>query len=312
MKAFVTGACGFIGSHLAETLVAAGHNVTAMAIINARDTFGWLDECEGMTKVRGDVRDAEQMRRLIKGHDIVFHLAALGSVPYSYEAPRSVFDTNAGGTLNVLEACREAGAKLVHTSTSEVYGTALYTPQDEKHPLQAQSPYAASKIAADKLVEAYTCTYGMDTVTLRPFNTYGPRQSERAVIPSIIRQALDPQCKLIRLGSISTKRDFLYVEDTARAFIAVARMNGVWNAGSGITRTIEEVAYQIQCLTTLKNLKADESRKRPIQSEVYCLQANGDSLSPHWGARIILPQGLKHTIDWWRTREFRPDLDMVA
>lgn len=313
MKAFVTGACGFIGSHLAEALVAAGHDVTAMAIYSARDTFGWLDECEGMRKVRGDVRDAEQMRRLIKGHDIVFHLAALGSVPYSYEAPRSVFETNATGTLNVLEACREAGAKLVHTSTSEVYGTARYTPQDINHPLQAQSPYAASKIAADKLVEAYTNTFDMDTVTLRPFNAYGPRQSERAVIPSIIRQALDPRCEKIEIGNPSTSRDLTYVADTVRAFLAVMSLHGTWNAGTGRAAQIGGMAHVIskKCGGE-KRISSVLSRRRPDGSEVGNLVADIGPISQYWEPQITLTEGLKLTIGWWRTRTFRPDLGMVA
>lgn len=339
MKTFVTGACGFIGSHLAEALVREGHDVTAMAIINARDTFGWLDDVAtpeycppsanvrpgeitwvhaNLQKVRGDVRDAEQMRRLIKGHDIVFHLAALGSVPYSYEAPRSFIDTNVTGTLNVLEACKEAGAKLVHTSTSEVYGTALYTPQDEKHPLQAQSPYAASKIAADKLVEAYTCTYGMDTVTLRPFNTYGPRQSERAVIPTIIRQALDPQCKIIRLGNQATARDFVYVADTVDAFMACIGLSGVFNCTGNLQFPISAVAEIIirnQLFGSPKEVVfGNEGLTRPAESEVERLQGDFSKLEEATGWRPQTPfvQGISNTIDWWRTREFRPDIGMVA
>lgn len=316
MKAFVTGACGFIGSHLTEALIKEGHDVTAMAIISARDTFGWLDEIE-VRKVRGDVRDAEQMRRLIAGHDIVFHLAALGSVPYSYEAPRSFIDTNITGTLNVLEACKETGAKLVHTSTSEVYGTALYTPQDEKHPLQAQSPYAASKIAADKLVEAYTCTYGMDTVTLRPFNTFGPRQSERAVIPSFIRQALDPDCEEIRLGDTTPKRDFLYVADTVQAFLEASKLDGgTWNVGAGTSYGICIVCSLINEIMAPKKLitSNDKERLRPDHSEVMELQADPLAFmdATIWQPGTSLEQGLKYTIDWWRTRESRPDVGMVA
>lgn len=307
MKAFVTGACGFIGSHLAEALVKEGHDVTAMAIISARDTFGWLDEID-IRKVRGDVRDAEQMRSLIKGHDIVFHLAALGSVPYSYEAPRSFIDTNVTGTLNVLEACKATGAKLVHTSTSEVYGTALYTPQDEKHPLQAQSPYAASKIAADKFVEAYHRTYEMSCVTVRPFNCYGPRQSERAVIPSIIRQAFDPSCKEIKVGNLKTRRDFSYVSDTVAAFIKVMSYDGVWNHGYGTSDTIQTIVDAIKfTYDVTKPVVSDPDRLRPETSEVFDLVSGGKL-----HARLGLAEGLTKTVAWWRTREFRPDVGMVA
>lgn len=310
MKAFVTGACGFIGSHLAEALVKKGHDVTAMAIYSARDTFGWLDECEGMRKVRGDVRDAEQMRRLIQGHEIVFHLAALGSVPYSYEAPYSVFETNVGGTRNVLEACREAGAKLIHTSTSEVYGTAVYTPQDEKHPIQAQSPYAASKYAADLFVNAYTLTYGMETVTLRPFNTYGPRQSERAVIPSIIRQYLTADS--VNLGNVWTRRDFTYVDDTVQAFLFAAPLTGVWNAGFGESITIHDVARKV-CGGT-KLIEFSENRTRPEESEVGALVADASAFTRKtgWKPTISLDDGIQKTIDWWRSRASTVGVGMVA
>lgn len=321
MKVFVTGACGFIGSHLAEALVREGHDVTAMAIISARDTFGWLDEIypiempptSFLRTVRGDVRDAEQMRALIKAHDIVFHLAALGSVPYSYEAPRSFIDTNVTGTLNVLEACKETGAKLVHTSTSEVYGTALYTPQDINHPLQAQSPYAASKIAADKLVEAYTRTYGMDTVTLRPFNSYGPRQSERAVIPHMIRQALDPTCRAIEIGDPDPCRDLTYVTDTVSAFLAVMGLNGCWNAGAGASIRIGAVSEFVGQMTGgEKKIVCRPDLSRPSKSEVYNLVADAEPLLRYWTPKVSLTQGIAETIDWWREREFRPDVGMVT
>lgn len=307
MKIFITGACGFIGSHLAEYL-SERHDVTAMAIYAARDTYGWLDDID-VRKVRGDVRDAEQMRRLIKGHDIVYHLAALGSVPHSYDAPRSVFETNVMGTLNVLEACREADAKIVHTSTSEVYGTALHTPQDERHPLQAQSPYAASKISADKLVESYHRAYGLPSVVLRPFNTYGPRQSQRAVIPTIIRQALDPRCKTIELGRLDTARDFTYVGDMVRAFEAISRANDfcVLNAGMGENVFIRALASEIQRITgTNKKLSYDGERVRPDDSEVLALHADARQmyLKTGWHPATELEDGLRETIDWWRERSF--------
>ena len=283
-----------------------------MAIYSARDTYGWLDGID-VRKVRGDVRDAEQMRRFIKGHDIVFHLAALGSVPYSYDAPRSVFETNATGTLNVLEACREADAKIIHTSTSEVYGTALYTPQDERHPLQAQSPYAASKIAADKLVESYQRAYGLQAAVLRPFNTYGPRQSERAVIPTIIRQCLDPECKAIKLGRTNTIRDMMYVGDTVKAFLAVMPLEGVYNAGTNQSVFIREIVQDIKrALHSDKRMQGSTERNRPDDSEVCMLEADARLLSRHWVSETTLEDGLKETIEWWKTRSFRNGVEMMT
>lgn len=304
MKVLVTGACGFIGSHLAERLVKQGHEVTGLARYNAFDSYGWLDECEGMEKVRGDVLDTEQMRRLIKGKDVVFHLAALGSVPYSYDAPRSVAEVNYTGTLNILEACRDADAKIVHTSTSEVFGTALYTPQDTKHPLQAQSPYAASKIASDSLVGSYACTYGLSAVILRPFNTYGPRQSQRAVIPQIIRQALWPG-ETISLGSLEPKRDFTYVSDIVNAFIVASKLEGgPYIAGSGESISIGEVANLIVRITrTKRELTVNYHRTRPPSSEVMELCAAPNL--PGWKAETTLRQGLVNTIDWFRDQPFK-------
>ncbi len=300
MKCLVTGADGFIGSHLTEKLVSEGHEVTALARYNAIDTYGWLDECEGMHKVRGDVLDTEQMRRLVAGQDIVFHLAALGSVPYSYDAPRSVFETNALGTLNIAEACLYAGAKLVHTSTSEVFGTARYVPQDAAHPLQAQSPYAASKIAADKLVESYFNTYDLPFVILRPFNTYGPRQSQRAVIPAIIRQALDSECREIRIGSGNSSRDLTYVDDTVSAFLKVMDRSGVWQVGSGESVRIGELARLISDMTYPKDVVSEDERKRPADSEVWELCCKSDFKTEH-----TLSEGLQKTIDWWRSRPLK-------
>ena len=312
IKAFISGACGFIGSHLTEALVAEGHEVTALSAYWALDTYGWLDGLEGMEKVRGDIRDVEQMRRFIKGHDIVFHLAALGSIPYSYGAPRSVFETNTMGTLNILEACRSAGAKLVHTSTSEVYGTAKYTPQDEEHPLRAQSPYAASKIAADKMVESYRCSFNLPSGTVRPFNTYGPRQSERAIIPTIIRKALDSRFDVIALGDLRPTRDLTYVEDTVRGFIAASEHEGEFNLGAGKTISMSDLAERIRGLVGCNKqvVGGDARQMRPPDSEVMELCAAPGL--PGWSAECGLTDGLQRTIDWWRTREFRPDVGMVA
>lgn len=318
MKCFISGADGFIGSHLAEALVAQGHEVTAMAQYQSRDTFGWLDETKGMKKVRGDIRDAHQMANLIMGHEMVFHLAALISVPYSYLAVQSFIDTNVTGTINVLQAALHAGARFVHTSTSEVYGTARYTPQDEGHPLQAQSPYAASKIAADKLVEAYHLTYGLPALTLRPFNTFGPRQSERAVIPTIIRQAVDPKCEAIRLGELGPRRDFNYVDDTVDAFIAAMGLFGdddevyasPYNVGSGFAVSVGEVAQ----MATKKCILAEAKRERPEGSEVHLLRADSTRFrnATGWVPKVSLTEGLRRTADWWREREYRADAELMV
>ena len=225
-KILVTGADGFIGSHLTEALISAGAEVTALAQYNSFDSYGWLDDLPEPIRgkvnlVRGDVRDAAFIDRLVHGHEIVFHLAALIAIPYSYVAPQSYVETNVLGTLNVLEAARQHGTeRIVHTSTSEVYGTALTMPIDESHPLQGQSPYSASKIAADMMAEAFARSFGVPVIILRPFNTFGPRQSERAIIATIIRQALDPSCPAIMVGDATTVRDLTFVTDTAAAFMA--------------------------------------------------------------------------------------------
>ena len=309
MKAFVTGADGFIGSHLCEALRDAGHDVTGLALYNSFDSFGWLDEVEGIAKVRGDVRDAEQMRALIKGHEIVFHLAALISVPHSYDAPRAFVDTNIAGTLNVLLAARDAGAKVIHTSSSEVYGTAQYVPQDEAHPINPQSPYAASKVAADALVRSFVLSYGMGAVILRPFNTYGPRQSERAVIGSICRQLADPRCKGVEIGNPHAVRDFVFIADTVRAYLAAMRLTGgIYNVATGRGTRIKELP-----LTGRRVYLASE-RMRPVSSEVDWLVGNASAFAEatQWGPRINVIEGFARTLDWWRSRPYRKDMAYVA
>lgn len=227
LKILVTGADGFIGSHLAEELSQLGARVTALSLYNSFDAHGWLDDLDladhpKLTIVRGDVRDPAFVRQIVSGQDIVFHLAALIAIPYSYVAPHSYTETNMLGTLNVLEAARDLGVRrVVHTSTSEVYGTALVLPITESHPLQAQSPYSASKIGADMMAEAFARSYQLPVAIIRPFNAFGPRQSERAVIPTVIRQMLDPRVEAIRVGDTSTLRDFTFVEDTVAAFLAI-------------------------------------------------------------------------------------------
>ena len=326
-RVFITGADGFIGSHLTEALVRAGAEVTALACYNSFDSHGWLDDLSpdvlrSIQLARGDIRDPHQMAQLSKNQDVIFHLAALIAIPYSYEAPRSYIETNINGTVNVLMAAREANVgRVVHTSTSEVYGTAIYTPIDEAHPLQGQSPYSASKAAGDLMAESFHKSFELPIVILRPFNTYGPRQSERAVIPTIIRQVIDPACDVIRVGDLSPKRDFNFVEDTVAAFIAAAILpdtaNGeVFNAGSGHMVTIEETLAQIIELTgSTKNVVREEKRVRPEKSEVLTLMANTEKLkaiSP-WRPETDLSQGLQKTIDWWseRINNLRPSSEYM-
>src|SRR6266571_7221576 len=252
----VTGAEGFIGSHLVEALVRRGYRVRAMVLYNMHSSRGWLDELpadvlDQVDVVFGDVRDPASVRQVVEGVAVVYHLAALGSVPYSYRAPRSFVDTNTIGTLHVLEAVRACGTpRLVHTSTSETYGTARTVPISEAHPLQAQSPYAASKVAGDKLVESYHLSFGVPAVTLRPFNTFGPRQSTRAVIPQVITQ-LASGSKQLMLGALDPTRDFSYVTDTAEAFITVgeapasAVIGELFNCGPGDDIAIGKLAEAI-------------------------------------------------------------------
>ena len=315
-KVFVTGADGFIGSHLTERLVTAGADVTALAAYNSFDANGWLDDLEPEIRreiriLRGDVRDAAFLMREIRDQQMVFHLAALIAIPHSYVAAQSYVDVNVSGTLNILEAARASGCeKIIHTSTSEVYGTAQFTPITEAHPLQGQSPYAASKIGADMMAESYARSHGLPVMILRPFNTYGPRQSERAVIPTIIRQALDPACREIRLGSLEPKRDFNYVGDTAAAFLSMA-LNEVldrgspYNTGTGIAVSIGEILDQIKDLTgTTKPVVTEDDRKRPENSEVGLLLADNNRLqeATGWQPETDLADGLAQTISWWQRR----------
>ena len=253
LNVLVTGADGFIGSHLCEELVKQGFHVKVLVAYNSFNSIGWLNDLskrklKSIEIIFGDIRDADLINKISRKINIIFHLAALIAIPYSYRAPRSYIETNVLGTLNILQACMNNSIyKLISTSTSEVYGTAKYTPIDEKHILQAQSPYAASKIAADHLIESYYKTYKVPAVILRPFNTYGPRQSERAVIPTVIRQIIDPNCKKIKIGDTSPIRDFNFVKDTANAFIKLASANNVeygnaYNAGSAIRAPINLTA----------------------------------------------------------------------
>ncbi|MBV1797538.1 SDR family NAD(P)-dependent oxidoreductase [Siccirubricoccus sp. G192] len=316
LNVLVTGADGFIGSHLAELLARCGANVTALSLYNSFDTHGWLDDLpaevrDGLHAVRGDVRDAAFIHRLVAHQDIVFHLAALIAIPHSYAAAQSYVETNVLGTLNVLEAARAHGImRVVHTSTSEVYGTALTTPIAETHPLQGQSPYSASKIGADMMAEAYARSFGLPVAILRPFNTFGPRQSERAVIGSILRQALDPRVPTIRVGDLSTIRDFTFVEDTAMAFLTIGNDPRVecgtpYNAGSGRAVTIAELADLTAEVTgSNKPIETEPQRVRPERSEVRELLADASrfAAATGWRPRISLREGLARTAQWWRGR----------
>jgi NAD dependent epimerase/dehydratase len=315
-KILVTGADGFIGSHLAEALVNRSAKVTALCLYNSFDKHGWLDDLPepvraNLTVRRGDLRDTAFVRRIALGQDIIFHLAALIAIPYSYVAAQSYVETNVLGTLNLLEAARESGVgRVIHTSTSEVYGTALTLPIAEDHPLQGQSPYSASKIGADMMAEAFTRSFDLPVAILRPFNTYGPRQSERAVIPTVIRQALDPSCATISIGDASTVRDFTFVDDTVAAFLAVGlapdiEFGRAYNAGSGKAVSVAEMIDLVSDVTGCsKSVELDAERMRPQNSEVRALLADYSRLATvvGWRPRVDLREGLTRTIAWWRDR----------
>lgn len=310
MKIFVTGSGGFIGSHLCEALRDAGHDVTGMAHYRSQDSHAWLDEVDGVRKVRGDIRDTVWTWNEIvaEGFEAIYHLAALGSVPYSYDAPQSFIDTNVTGTKNILDIAVRTGAKLIHMSTSEVYGTAQYEPQDEKHPINPQSPYAASKVAADALVTSFAATYDMDCTIMRAFNTYGPRQSERALVATIIRQYLDPQCEDVRLGDLNTTRDLLYVKDTCSALVAALSVKGLgpWNIGTGSSASVSDLAFALSDLGK-KPVVGSRELMRPEGSEVRRLVCDSTAFRKvsGWRPKWVLGDGLHATAEWWRTRPFR-------
>lgn len=310
-KILVTGAGGFIGSHLVEALVRNGANVRAFVRYNSRGDSGLLrmvepDIRKELEIIAGDLRDSSAIQKAVDGTAIVFHLGALISIPYSYLHPREVTETNVMGTFNILSACLASGVeRLVHTSTSEVYGSARYVPIDESHPLQGQSPYSASKIGADKLAESYYCTYSLPVVTVRPFNTFGPRQSARAVIPVIITQAISGS--QIYLGNTDSKRDFTYVEDTVSGFLRAAQAEGViggtFNLGTGREVTIQEVCEMVAArVGHAVAVVQDEQRLRPQRSEVDRLQSDNRLAREKlgWQPQIDLECGLDRTIEWTR------------
>jgi dTDP-glucose 4,6-dehydratase len=310
-KVLVTGAGGFIGSHLTDALLSAGADVTAFVHYNARNDWGMLEErydekTRNLTVIAGDVSDALFVRKAVEGQDVVFHLAALIGIPYSYSAPESYVNTNIKGTLNVMQACLESGVqRIVHTSTSEVYGTAQYTPIDEKHPLQGQSPYSASKIGADKIAESFYCSFGLPVTTIRPFNTYGPRQSARAVIPTIITQAL--AANSVRLGSLDPVRDLTYVADTVQGFLKLAEskktIGKTVNTGSGKGVTIGELAGLIIAQVNPKaRIVSEKKRVRPENSEVMKLICDNRLAKKlaGWEPEVSLEEGISMTVEWMK------------
>ncbi len=317
-RVLVTGAAGFIGSHLSERLADLGADVRALVRYTSTGSRGWLAGSPWEKAVRfihGDVRDSGLVRRAVKDAEVVFHLAALIAIPYSYQAPASYVQTNVEGTLNVLEAARDLGVEyFIHTSTSEVYGTARYVPIDEAHPLQGQSPYAASKIGADKLAESFHLSFGLPVVTVRPFNTFGPRQSARAVIPTIIAQCLASD--VVNLGSLRPTRDMNFVTDTVEGFLAATRPEAVGrsvNLGSGREISVGELARLIARLVG-RDIKvhSTEERARPERSEVERLLSDNRLAFEllGWAPRHSLEEGLVATIDWMRAHldTYTPDV----
>jgi dTDP-glucose 4,6-dehydratase len=314
-KVLVTGADGFIGSHLTEALVRAGYSVRAFVLYNSFNSWGWLDHCSDDVKGKfevfsGDIRDPHGVKEAMKGCDAVLHLAALIAIPYSYHSPDTYVDTNVKGTLNILQAARELNVRrILHTSTSEVYGTARYVPIDEAHPLLGQSPYSATKIAADQLAYSFYASFNLPVVIIRPFNTYGPRQSARAVIPAIITQIAGGS-RQIRLGATSPTRDFNFVKDTANGFIAALRSDAalgeVVNFGSNFEVSIGDTVTCIsQAMGASVEVLTDKERIRPDKSEVQRLWADNSKAkelfgwTPAFAGKDGFIRGLTETVEWF-------------
>jgi len=320
-RVLVTGAGGFIGSHLTETLVKRGAHVRALVRYNSRNNWANIEsfppaEKSKLEVVSGDVHDPFFIEGAVKDVDVIFHLASLIAIPYSYVAPQPYVETNIIGTLNVMQAAlRHKVKKVVHTSTSEAYGTAIYAPIDEKHPLQGQSPYSATKIGADKLAESFFRSFGLPVATIRPFNTFGPRQSARAVIPTIISQALTRD--RIELGSLTPVRDMTYVSDTVNGFIRIAEtpetVGEVINIGTGQGVTIGELAQRVLVQLEMdKPIVAAEERVRPERSEVFKLICDNTKAREilNWTPQVTLDEGLRAVIDWIRANQaaFKSDI----
>jgi dTDP-glucose 4,6-dehydratase len=314
-KILITGADGFIGSHLTEALVRAGHDVRAFVLYNSFNSWGWLDHCSADVKGRfevfaGDIRDPNGVRTAMKGCDVVLHLAALIAIPYSYHSPDTYVDTNVKGTLNVVQAARELGvSKVIHTSTSEVYGTARFVPITEDHPLQGQSPYSASKIGADQIAMSFYASFGTPVTVLRPFNTYGPRQSARALIPTVITQIAGGR-RIVKLGTLHPTRDFTYIPDTVRGFIAAANsergVGEVINIGSNFEINIQDTARLIaEVMGRDIEIETEEARIRPAKSEVERLWADNSKArtllgwEPQYAGPDGLRRGLAETCAWF-------------
>jgi len=312
-RVLITGADGFIGSHLTELLVREGYKVKALSQYNSFNDWGWLEDVDCANNIEvlnGDVRDPHFCKHITKDVDIVFHLAALIAIPYSYVAPDSYVDTNIKGTLNICQAALENGVKrILHTSTSEVYGTAQYVPIDEKHPLQPQSPYSATKIGADAIAMSFYNTFQLPVVTVRPFNTYGPRQSARAVIPTIITQIASGM-KQIKLGDVTPTRDFNYVADTCRGFLELARCDAAVgqtvNVGSNYEISVGDVLNLIrEIMNSDVEFTSDEQRLRPEKSEVFRLWCDNSKIETltRFKPQVNIREGLQRTIDWFSNVE---------